>query len=135
MEPFVQISGYPFVVCKSCRFACVAKEVNSHLKEWHASVNPKERKQIADEVGSIEGIIKDQAGLATFKLPPPTTDPIPFIAPPETDGLRCNDKACQYVARTERGMREHCRIHHRWVSKRKKGVDMARQAKQMREVP
>lgn len=82
MEPFVQVREYPFVICKTCQFACVAKEVPSHLKEWHVSINPSERKRIADEVGSIPGIIQDQAGLYEFEFPAPTIDPIPFIAPP-----------------------------------------------------
>jgi hypothetical protein len=55
--------------------------VNSHLKDWHVSIEPKERKKIAAQVGLIPDIIQDQAGLAQFKFPAPMTEPIPFITP------------------------------------------------------
>ena len=135
MEPFVHIPEYPFVVCKTCKFACVAKEVLTHLKDWHASIKPKERRQIAGKVSTIPDIIQDQAGLSKFEFPPPTTDPIPFIAAAKNDGLRCDAEACEYVTRTERGMRKHGRKEHGWTTKRTKGVNAVGREKQGRENP
>lgn len=135
IEPFVKIDGFPFVVCRKCRFACVAKEVSSHLRARHTSMEVKERRRVAEQVCSMAGIIRDQAGLATFTFPPRTTDPIPFIAPPEQDGLRCIDEACQYVTRTVIGMQKHCRMVHGWRNSWVRGGDVARRAKQARDVP
>lgn len=135
MEPFVHIKGYSITICKSCRFACVAGEVISHLGVWHASIKAKERRDIAAKVSPIPVIIQDQAGLSEFEFPPPATDPIPFIAPPEDDGLRCSDEGCRYVTRTEYGILAHCRKEHGWVSKRREGVGAEQRARQARKQP
>ena len=121
------------MVYKSCRFACVAKEVASHLKEGHISIRPGDRKNIANNIRTIANIIQDQDSLSEFKFPPPTTDPIPFIAPPENDGLRCKYDSCDYMTRTEYGMRAHCRKNHRWISQHRKGSVTVQREKGIRE--
>ncbi|KHO11383.1 aldehyde reductase II [Metarhizium robertsii ARSEF 23] len=44
-------------------------------------------------------------------------------------------ETCQYVTRTERGVRKHGREQHGWVFERKKRVNIAQQAKQARDNP
>ncbi|KAK4232748.1 hypothetical protein C8A03DRAFT_48457 [Achaetomium macrosporum] len=97
IPPFVHLPEYPFVICKECRFACVANEVPSHLRNHHDSVKAQERAQIARTVTDIPGIIHSQAQLRGFADPPATTEPTPFIAPPQANGLRCD--TCGYIAR------------------------------------
>ncbi|RKK80935.1 hypothetical protein BFJ68_g17672 [Fusarium oxysporum] len=132
MEPFVHLPEFPIIICKSCQFAYVAKEADSHLRVRH-SMPTAERQVIIQQVQAIPGIIQDQAGLQAFPFPPPTTKPIPFIAPPRDDGIACN--ACPYVIGTIQGIQKHHREEHGWVNDWKKGGDVAKRAKQERQMP
>ncbi|KAK4209416.1 hypothetical protein QBC37DRAFT_294646 [Rhypophila decipiens] len=107
MEPFVHLPEYPFVICQTCGYACIANEVATHLGKQHHEIEPNERSRIAKLVEKIPGIIPNQAGLCGFRFPPATTEPIPFIAAPEIDGIRCNE--CGFVIRTTQGIQKHCR--------------------------
>lgn len=89
MEPFICLHEYPFAICKECKIACGPNEIASHLRSKHSSVKLSEWLLIAKYVEEIPGIIKQQRELREFKFPPPTIHPSFFIAPPETDGLRC----------------------------------------------
>lgn len=110
--PFVYLPEYPFVICKACCFACIADEVTSHLRNHHISICPQERTRIATRVKDIPEIIHDQASLREFLRPPATIDVIPFIKPPKTDGLRCNE--CGFITRTPQGIQRYCRKEHGW---------------------
>jgi len=133
MDSFVKIPDYPFVICKSCQYSCVADEVKSHLKRQHGMKSPSERARISEAVRLIPNIIRDQAGLREFQLPPPTVDPIPFIEAPQSDGLRC--RQCPYVSRTVQRIREHCQREHGWQSNWKKGGNVAARAREERQLP
>ncbi|KAK4155073.1 hypothetical protein C8A00DRAFT_42226 [Chaetomidium leptoderma] len=133
MEPFTHLTTYPFVICKTCGFACIADEVTTHLRKHHDSVKAKDRAAIAALVGEIPGVVCNQAELRTFRFPPPTVEPIPFITPLETDGLRCD--TCGYVTRRLRWIQEHCRKDHGWVNDWQKGGNVVKKAKQERAVP
>src|SRR6478736_5495758 len=132
MEPFVHLPEFPIIICKSCQFAYVAKEADSHLRVRH-SMPTAERQVIIQQVQAIPGIIQDQAGLPAFPFPPPTTKPIPFIAPPSDNGIACNK--CPYVIGIIQGIQKHHREEHGWVNDWKKGGDVAKRAKQERQVP
>jgi uncharacterized C2H2 Zn-finger protein len=103
------------------------------LRDHHRHIEAGKRKQIAEAVKKVPGIIQRQEGLSTFQFPSPTVPPIPFIAPPETDGLRCN--RCGYIIRTVRGMQEHCRKQHGWENDWQKGGNVAKRAREERELP
>ncbi|TVY64128.1 hypothetical protein Focb16_v014221 [Fusarium oxysporum f. sp. cubense] len=118
MEPFVYLPEFPVIICKSCQFACVAKEADSHLRVQH-SMPAAERHIIIQAIQAIPDMIQDQAGLQAFPFPPPTTKPIPFIAPPRKDGIAC-DK-CPYIIRTIKDIQKHCINKHRWVNDRGRG--------------
>ncbi|KAJ0121817.1 Uncharacterized protein HZ326_31671 [Fusarium oxysporum f. sp. albedinis] len=79
MEPFVHLPEFSIIICKSCQFAYIAKEADSHLRVRH-SMPTAERQVIIQQVQAIPGIIQDQAGLQAFPFPPPTTKPIPRLA-------------------------------------------------------
>ncbi|KAK4206214.1 hypothetical protein QBC37DRAFT_445140 [Rhypophila decipiens] len=133
MEPFVYLPEYPFVICHTCRYACVANEVNTHLRKQHTEIKPSERSRIARLVEEIPGIIPNQAGLCGFSYPPATTEPIPFIAAPEIDGIRCDE--CGFATRTVRGIQGHCREEHGCENDWKKGGNVAKRARQDRALP
>lgn len=53
-------------------------------------------------IQAVPGIVANQAGLFGFQCPPPTVNPIPFIAWPPTDGLRCHEYG--FIVRTPQGI-------------------------------
>ncbi len=108
--PFIRLPEYLFVICKECWFAYIAGEVVSHLNRHHRSVGCKEQAEISRAVREMPGIIYSQAQLRRLVYPPPTTQAIPFIAPPKTDRLRCD--TCSYIARTAQGIQAHCQERH-----------------------
>ncbi|KAH7129647.1 hypothetical protein B0J13DRAFT_645690 [Dactylonectria estremocensis] len=90
MDPFVYIPEFPIIICKIYKFGCVANEVRSYIQRKHIAI-PEEK---------ANTIIKT-AGLSDFPFPLPTINPIPYIEPPETNGLRCH--TCDYIVRSKRG--------------------------------
>jgi hypothetical protein len=133
ISPFVQLRGYPFVVCTTCEFPCVGGQVATHLRKYHATIPSDKRQKITKDIQAIPGIVVNQADLVGFQYPPPTVDPIPFIARPRKDGLRCNE--CSFIVRTYQGIQRHCRERHGWVNDWQKGGDVAKRAKQQRVCP
>ncbi|KAG5912748.1 hypothetical protein E4U61_007988, partial [Claviceps capensis] len=118
LYPFVKLSEYPFVICKLCRFACVANDVETHLRRHHRDMGKGARRIAILEVKGISGIIRSQEELRHFQLPEFVEKPIPFIERPKTDGLRCD--ACPFIARKRQSLRQHCQTEHGWVNDRKR---------------
>ncbi len=134
MEPFVHLPAFGFVACTTCRYACIADEVATHLRHHHSeSMNVDRRKVVVEAVAKIPDIIRNQEELRNFRYPPPTTEPIPFIAPPRADGIRCNE--CGFVIRTVQGIQAHCRKEHGWQNEWTKGGNIKQKAQQPRQVP
>lgn len=133
ISPFVQLRGYPFVVCTKCQFPCVGEEVATHLRKHHTTIPAARRQTITKAIQAIPGIIANQAGLVGFQYPSPTVDPIPFIARPQTDGLRCNE--CGFIVRTPQGIQRHCRKQHGWENDWQKGGNVGKRAREERELP
>lgn len=105
----------------------------THLRKHHTTIPSDRRKTITKAIQDIPGIVANQAGLVGFQYPPPTVDPIPFIGQPQTDGLRCNE--CGFIVRTPQGIQRHCRKQHGWENDWRKGGNMAKRAREEREVP
>lgn len=126
MDPFVHLPEYRLVVCTTCQFACVAGEVTTHLRTRHVTISPARRRQIAEAVSQLGHIIRSQAQLGEVRFPPPSTEPIPCLGPPRTDGLRC--RACAYIVCDPRTIKAHCRSTHGWKNPRTKGRPPAGQA-------
>src|SRR3569833_206510 len=133
IEPFVYLADFPFIICKLCKIACVANEISTHLMKQYAAIPSSQRYTIVQAIDTIPGIIRDQSGLRRFQFPPPTIDPILFIAPPEEDGLRCNE--CGYITRTVQWIQRHCREEHGWQNPWKKGGNVMSRSKQARVLP
>lgn len=119
MDPFVHLAEFFLVVCTRCQFACVADEVQSHLRDRHPEVSAERRARIAEAVVSIPNIIRSQEDLARLPYPTPTHAPIPYIKPPQTNGLGC--KECSFVVRTKTRIKKHCREDHGWQNPNKRG--------------
>jgi len=132
MEPFVHLPEYPFVICKVCQIGCVTKEIISHLRQQHALSIPQ-AKEIYEVVHSIPGMIADREGLRHWSFPRPTTAPVPFIAPPVSNGLGCQQ--CSFITRHVWVMQQHYKRQHGWVNDRKAGRVPKRKAGSMQAVP
>lgn len=119
MDPFIHLPEYRIAVCKKCHFGCVSEEVVTHLRVRHRDMTPAERRGVSAMIKRIPRIIRNQAELSEIQLPPPTIDPIPLLAPPQTDGLRC--RKCPYVVRQVQSIQAHCSEKHGWQNPRNKG--------------
>ncbi|KAL9572228.1 hypothetical protein ACKAV7_003641 [Fusarium commune] len=131
MEPFVYLPEFPVIICKSCQFACVAKEADSHLRVQH-SMPAAERHIIIQAIQAIPNIIQDQAGLQAFPFPPPTTKPIPFIAPP-VSRIACDE--CPYNVKAIKDIQKHYKEKHKWVNDRRRGRSSREIEARERQVP
>ncbi|KAL9560637.1 hypothetical protein ACKAV7_015200 [Fusarium commune] len=131
MEPFVYLPEFPVIICKSCQFACVAKEADSHLRVQH-SMPAAERHIIIQAIQAIPNIIQDQAGLQAFPFPPPTTKPIPFIAPP-VSRIACDE--CPYNIKAIKDIQKHYKEKHKWVNDRRRGRSSREIEARERQVP
>lgn len=132
LSPFVKLPEYPFVICKICQYACVANEVETHLRRHHHNMGKNARSRVIYEAKAIPGIIRTQNKLQHFQLPDSVEKAVPYIAPPKTDGLRC--QACPYIARQPQRIQEHCRKVHGWANDWKRS-DNYKKSRQGRIVP
>jgi hypothetical protein len=88
------------IACKVCRYAYVTKEVDPHLKKHDKGIKAAARREIAQQVKDLPGMIENQRGLLMWPKPPPTTDPIPHIQPSVADKLGCSEEGCLFVVGT-----------------------------------
>lgn len=116
IEPFVFSKRYRVVVCQKCGFAVVSKKVPTHLRVRHRDIKIRERQILVSAIAKIPGIIQDQAGLKEFLFPPPTVSYIPYLSPPQTDGLKC--RKCPYIARQLQKIHAHCVKCQGWRNER-----------------
>src|SRR5205814_8344523 len=133
MEPFVHLPDLNIVICKDCKFACIAAEVRSHLQTRHKAIRLERRRAIEQEVEQIPGIIRSQADLLAFQFPSPDASPIQVLGKPATDGLKCRE--CPYIARQVCKIQEHCRKQHGWQNERRRGRVRAELAAVERQLP
>lgn len=122
MDPFIHIKEYPFLICKEHQYACIATEVESHLRRHHKeTVSINRRRDIQAKIEEIPGLYQTQDELRrSFRKPEPDTDPIPYIAPPVI-GIRCNECEGGFVVCSEDGIKAHYRKVHHWVNPRRRG--------------
>ncbi|KJZ70333.1 hypothetical protein HIM_10262 [Hirsutella minnesotensis 3608] len=119
MDPFIHLPRFPIVICKTCGYACVADEVAGHLQARHRILPVAERRAVEHTVKSIPGIVHRRDELSRLEVPPPAIQPIPHLAPPKTDGLRC--RKCSYVSRHLQKIQAHCRSAPDWQNPRNRG--------------
>ena len=118
IEPLVALAPYGVLVCVECQAACLPRETAAHLRSKHRILPPAARAAIVRAVArASQGLCQSQGDLAArFRLPNRPVPAIPQLQGPFRDGLKC--RACPYIARQDRSMRDHCRTVHGWVNPR-----------------
>ena len=116
--PFAHSPQYAVLVCQLCQFACLAEEVPRHIQQRHEEISFEERRRIAQSVLSIPNLLRNTGDLHLLATPCPE-EPIPFLAAPKLDGLKC--RKCSYISRHVQNMQDHCRKKHGWQNPRGAG--------------
>ncbi|RYP59361.1 hypothetical protein DL771_010908 [Monosporascus sp. 5C6A] len=122
MSRYVYDFGVRLIICKKCRFACVAGEVESHLDGGadHATRSAGKRRAITQKVQQIPEILVNQAQLGvSFQFSDPACAAVPFLQRPADDGLGC--RRYPYISRALQKIQKHCRTAHGWVNPLAKG--------------
>ncbi|KAK1613530.1 hypothetical protein BDP81DRAFT_187595, partial [Colletotrichum phormii] len=133
IDPFTFNTDFSLAICKRFRYVVVGDEVYTHLRTQHQGIKVAERKRITRCIQSLDGIVRSQTDLAKVRCPPPTSNPIPHLAPAVTDGIQCHN--CGYLYRRVSVMQRHCREEHNWVNDYEKGGDIRRKLSEARETP
>lgn len=133
IEPFHWLPAYKVIICKKCRFACVANEVETHLSSRNHGIVATERRAIAASVQALPDIHRTQQDLDQFRYPDAACAENPLLQPAENDGLACNE--CPYVCRRVRWIQEHCRTTHGWANPRSRGRVRASDETKIPSVP
>ncbi|EXL63564.1 hypothetical protein FOPG_20162 [Fusarium oxysporum f. sp. conglutinans race 2 54008] len=117
--PFTFLSEYRMVVCQKYQYACLAGEIATHLAKKHPEIDLGARRQLVEKIKIIPNVLQSRSELSQLQYPPPTTEPIPCLAPPKLDVLKC--RHCGFTTRQVQAMQEHCAKTHDWVNPRGKG--------------
>ncbi|KAH7231630.1 uncharacterized protein BKA55DRAFT_524254, partial [Fusarium redolens] len=117
--PYVLLSTYRLVVCQVCGFASVADEVTTHLKTRHRDMQPEHRQELVEKIKLIPNILRNQDELRDLRYPTDIIEPIPYLAPPKPDGLKC--RACGHIVRRIQKIQKHCADEHQWTNPRGRG--------------
>jgi hypothetical protein len=118
--PFVLLSEYRVVVCQTYQYAYLAGKTATHLSQKHANIDLEIRRRLTEEIKMIPGVLRNRTELSRLQYPPPTTEPIPCLAPPKLDVLKC--RLCDsFNVRQLQAMQGHCSESHSWVDPRAKG--------------
>lgn len=121
ISPFVHLPAFSLVVCQECHYACVADEVGRHLKrQIHSGISKSRAREIKDGIKELHDVHKTHNDdMHNFRFPPPETEPIPYILPPESNGYACN--VCPYVVRSKQGIKRHYKRAHGWKNDQRLG--------------
>ena len=84
-------------MCQVYGFASVADEVATHLKTRHRDMQPEHRQDLVEKIKQIPNILPNQDELRDLWCPTDIIEPIPYLAPPKPDGLKC--RACGHIVR------------------------------------
>jgi hypothetical protein len=126
MDQFNQIfehfPQYRVIICKSCGWAVLPKNVKRHLKDKHHGLQPKTRKDVTRVVLSIETLARSENQII---YPDRYSDPVPHLTT-YSDGLKCiakigEDEECGWVLRGVQNIQHHAREEHDWVNTRGSG--------------
>ena len=118
------------IICKRCRYAPIPNQLRTHLRVFHARIPSEQRDCIVQHVQSLSHLAQSESDVV---YPLPNDAAIPDL-PLCFDGLICpqENPPCQYICRTEYGMKKHLTQQHSWVNKRGRGGDV--RSKQSRSV-
>ncbi|KAH7169695.1 uncharacterized protein B0J16DRAFT_393500, partial [Fusarium flagelliforme] len=96
--PYVLLSTYRRLVCQVCGFASIVDEVATHLRTRHRDIQPERRQELVEKIKQIPNILHSRDDLHHYlQYPTDIIQPIPYLAPPKPDGLKC--RACGHIVR------------------------------------
>ncbi|KAJ0126097.1 Uncharacterized protein HZ326_30796 [Fusarium oxysporum f. sp. albedinis] len=120
IHPYVLLSTYRLLVCQVCEFASVADEVATHLRTRHRDIQPERRQELVEKIKQIPNILHSRGDIRHYlQYPTDTIKPIPYLAPPKSDGLKC--RACGHIVRHVQKIQKHCAEKHQWMNPRGRG--------------
>ena len=105
---FRHFSEHKVIVCKQCRFGVIPSQVESHVRNWHASVTKQERQGIIDIVGTLPDLARNPEDVQYPSIKSPPIPELPIIS----DALRCVKETpsgiCGHTCQTTKAMADHC---------------------------
>jgi hypothetical protein len=120
IHPYVILSTYRLLVCQVCGFASVADEVATHLRTRHHDIQPQHRQDLVEKIKQMPDILRSRDELRRYlQYLTNTIQSIPYLAPPELDGLKC--RACGHIVRRVQKIQKHCAEKHQWINPRGRG--------------
>ncbi|EXK26248.1 hypothetical protein FOMG_17150 [Fusarium oxysporum f. sp. melonis 26406] len=118
--PYVLLSTYRLLVCQVCGFASIVDEVATHLRTRHRDIQPERRQELVEKIKQIPNIIHSRGDLRHYlQYPTDIIQPIPYLAPPKPDGLKC--RACGHILRRVQKIQKHYSEKHHWINPRGRG--------------
>jgi Orsellinic acid/F9775 biosynthesis cluster protein D len=91
MDQFIHLPEFRIIICKECKYAVLPSYIDTHFATKPHKSSKKERQEISEEVGKIEGLIGNEETLrrSEFPFPPATSQPIAALGKPNKNGLQC----------------------------------------------
>jgi hypothetical protein len=117
--PFILLSKYRILVCQTCQYTYLAREITTHLTKKHPGIDLGTRCKLVEDTKIVPNMLQSQVELPQLQYPPPTTEPIPYLAPPKPNVLQC--RQCGLNIRQLQAMQKHCTESYGWVNPRGKG--------------
>lgn len=99
----VYIPPFGVLICRACQFAVQPSAFSSHLLRHHIYRN--ERRKLLEELHSLAIAEPEEVD-----VPPPTTQPVPYI--PVYRGLVCESFDCNHACVSEKRMAQHWSLVH-----------------------
>ncbi|CZS75066.1 unnamed protein product [Fusarium graminearum] len=120
IRPYAILSIYRLLVCQVCGFASVADEVATHLRTRHRDIQSQHRQDLVEKIKQMPDIFRSRDEIRHYlQYPTDLVQPIPYLAPPEPDGLKC--RACGHIVRRIQKIQKHCAENHQWINPRGRG--------------
>lgn len=119
-RPYIVLSTYRLLVCQVCGFASVADEVAMHLRTRHRDIQPQHRQDLVEKIKQISDVFRSRDEILRYlQYPTDLIQPIPYLALPEPDGLKC--RACGHIVCRIQKIQKHCAKKHHWINPRGRG--------------
>jgi hypothetical protein len=110
------------VICRPCGYAACHPGLYTHLLSHHPEILLVERRALVAHFSSLSLLPSND-----FRPPLEPSPPVPTL-PLYRDGYRCS--ICKgagrtYLCRSRSGIRDHCKIMHKWINPRASGQSTA----------
>ncbi|KAJ9412789.1 hypothetical protein QL093DRAFT_2595349 [Fusarium oxysporum] len=69
---------------------------------------------VSEKIEQIPNILPNQDELRNLWYPTDIIEPIPYLAPPKPDGLKC--RACGHIVRRIQKIQKHCTDEYQWMN-------------------